>query len=129
MPRQSAAPYWRHEQSSAPTVYAARIRVPWPTVGFWSAQATGGSARPRSTAAHRPGAPALTGLRHLGDGDLIFPRRQVGTRCEPQATAALPGVLVELHTAVVAVTAVDRPVSAGLATRDRVPDLAVGDCR
>src|SRR6202042_351043 len=129
MPTQSGAPYWRHERSSAPTIYAAGTRVPWPTVGFRSAQATGWSARTRSTAAHRPGAPALPGLRHLGDGDLLFPRRHVGARREPQATVALPGVLVELHTTVVPVTGVDRPVSAGLATRDRVPDLAVGDCR
>src|ERR1700744_3484539 len=129
MPTRSGAPYWHHERSSAPTIYAAGIRVPWPTVGFRSAQATGWSAATRSAAAHRPGAPALTGLRHLGDGDLLFPRGQVGARREPQATVALPGVLVELHTAVVAVTGVDRPVSAGLAARDRVPDLAVGDRR
>src|SRR6202021_3949977 len=129
MPIQSGAPYWRHERSSAPTIYAAGIRVPWPTVGFRSAQATGWSARTRPTAAHRPGAPALTGLRHLGDGDLLFPRRQVGTRREPQATVAFPGALVELHTAVIPVTGVDRPVSAGLAARDRVPGGTVGDRR
>src|SRR5277367_6063707 len=128
MPTQSGAPCWRHERSSAPTIYAAGIRVLSPTVGFRSAQATGWSARTRSSAAHRPGAPALTGLRHLGDGDLLFPRRHVGTRREPQAAVALPGVLVELHTAVIPVTGVDRPVSTSLATRDRVPDLAVGDC-
>src|SRR3984957_18507056 len=129
MPTQSDAPYWRHERSSAPTICAAGIRVPWPTVGFRSAQATGWSARTRSTAAHRPGAPALPGLRHLGDGDLLFPRRHVGTRREVQDAVAFPGVLVELHTAVVAVTGVDRPVSAALTARDRVPDLAVGDRR
>src|ERR1700730_14644392 len=129
MPTQSGAPCWRHERSSAPTIYAAGTRAPWPTVGFRSLQATGWSARTRSSAAHRPCAPALTGLRHLGDGDLLFPRRHVGTRREPQPAIAFPGALVELHTAVVAVTAVDRPVSAGLATRDRIPDLAVGDRR
>src|ERR1700722_6941380 len=129
MPTQSGAPCWRHEQSSAPTIYAAGIRVPWPTVGFRSVRATGWSARTRPSAADRPCAPALTGLRDLGDGDLLFPRRQVGTRREPQAAIALPSALVELHTAVVAVTGVNRPVSARLATRDRVPDLAVGDRR
>src|ERR1700733_2365654 len=129
MPTQSGAPCCRHERSSAPTIYAAGIRVPWPTVGFRSVRATGWSARTRSSTAHRPRAPALTGLRHLGDGDLLFPGRHVGTGREPQAAIALPGALVELHTAVVAVSAVDRPVSAGLATRDRVPDLSVGDWR
>src|ERR1700722_15915249 len=129
MPSQSGAPCWRHERSSAPTISAAGTRVLSPTVGFRSALATGWSARTRSSAAHQPGAPALTGLRHLGDGDLLFSRRHVGTRREPQAAVAFPGALVELHTAVVTVAGVDRPVSAGLATRDRVPDLAVGDCR
>src|SRR5271154_2770442 len=129
MPTQSGAPCWRHERNSAPTIYAAGIRVPWPTVGFRSAQATGWSARTRSTAAHRPGTPALMGLRHLGDGDLLFPRRQVGTRREPQATVALPRLLVEPPTAVVPVTGVDRPVPAGLAPRARAPALAVGDGR
>src|SRR6201999_3875218 len=112
MPRLSGAPCWRHERSSAPTIYAAGIRVPWPSVGFRSARVIGWSACTRSAAAHRPRAPALTGLRHLGDGDLLFPRGQVGARREPQATGARPGGLVELPAAVVAVTGVDRRVSA-----------------
>src|ERR1700742_2739819 len=103
MPTRSGAPYWHHERSSAPTIYAAGIRVPWPTVGFRPAQATGWSARTRPTAAHRPRAPALPGLHPLGERDVLFPRRQVGTRREPQATVALPGALVELQTAVVPV--------------------------
>src|ERR1700759_5626729 len=107
MPTQCGAPCCRHERSSAPTIYAAGIRVPWPTVGFRSVRATGWSARTRSSAAHRPVTPALSGLRPLGDCDLPSPRRHVGTRREPQPAVAFPGALVELHTAVVAVTAVD----------------------
>src|SRR5277367_6721469 len=119
----------RREQSSAPTIYEAGTRVLWPTVGSRSARATGWSARTRSSAAYRPCSPALAGPRHLGNGDLLVPGRQVGTGGEPQATVALPGVLVELDAAVVAVPAVDRPVSTGLAARNGVPDLSVTNCR
>src|ERR1700744_2749105 len=106
MPPQSCAPCWHHERSSAPTIYAAGVRVLWPAVGYRSARATGWSARTRPATAHRPGTPALTGLRHLGDSDLFFSRRQIGTLRKPQAPVAFPGALVELHTAVVAVTGV-----------------------
>src|SRR5262249_36171629 len=78
-------------------------------------------------AAHGPGAPALALPGYLGDGDLLLAGREVRARREPQPAVALPGALIELHTAVIPVTGVDRPVAAGLAARDGIPDAPVAD--
>src|SRR5262245_16846133 len=92
-------------------------------------RAAGWSARPYSPAAYRPSTPALQCLSHLGYCDLLFSCGQVGARRITQSTVALPGVLVELHTAVEAVAGVDGPVTAGLARGERVPRGAVAHRR
>ncbi len=80
---------------------------------------------PESVAAHRPGAAALGGQHSLGDGDLLFAGGLVRRTGELAATVGGPGALRELQPAVVAVSGVDGPVAAGLASSDSVP-LLVG---
>src|SRR4051794_25541069 len=76
-------------------------------------------------AADRPGA-RTAGVVHLGrDGDLLFPRGQVGPLGVGPATVGQPGPVVELQAAVEAVAGVDVPVATGLAGRDGVPVEAV----
>src|SRR5699024_8478925 len=69
-----------------------------------------------------PGAPALLGLDLLGDVDLLGAAGLVGGGGVLAAAEGPPGLTRELQAAVVAVAGVDRPVAAGLALRDAVPD-------
>src|SRR5699024_2181971 len=79
----------------------------------------------RALAADGPGARALRLQHTLGDGDLLTLGGLVGVGGELLTAEALPGGLVELETAVVAVAGADRPVAAGLALGDLVPDTGV----
>src|SRR5699024_6221309 len=81
-----------------------------------------GLGQARALAADGPGARALRLQHTLGDGDLLTLGGLVGVGGELLTAEALPGGLVELETAVVAVAGADRPVAAGLALGDLVPD-------
>src|SRR5699024_2407803 len=83
---------------------------------------TVGLGQARALAADGPGAGPLALEHTLGDGDLLALGGLVGVGGEFLAAEALPGGLVELEAAVVAVAGVDRPVAAGLALGDLVPD-------
>src|SRR5699024_9470341 len=69
-----------------------------------------------------PGAPALLGLDLLGDVDLLGAAGLIGGGGVLAAAEGPAGLTRELQAAVVAVAGVDRPVAAGLALRDAVPD-------
>src|SRR5699024_2749053 len=86
---------------------------------------TVGLGQARALAADGPGAGPLALEHTLGDGDLLALGGLVGVGGEFLAAEALPGGLVELEAAVVAVAGVDRPVAAGLALGDLVPDAGV----
>src|SRR5690606_18528997 len=78
----------------------------------------------------RPGTVAAARIAHLGrDGDLLFPAGLVRVRRVRVAAVGVPGALVELKAAVVAVAGVDRPVAAGLTLGQLVPHARVVDLR
>src|SRR5690606_17654631 len=84
------------------------------------------SAQAELPRAGRPGTPALPGQDPLGDPDLLLAR---GVGRVAGAAVRLPGALGELQTAPVAVAGVDRPVAAGLALGEAVPDGAAARAR
>src|SRR5688572_28018331 len=87
------------------------------------------SGKAQLEAACRPRLVSARGAQALRNDDLLLARRLVRVRRELAATVALPRAEAELETAVIAVARVDRPVPAGLALRERIPDgiAVVGD--
>src|SRR6185437_1668378 len=71
--------------------------------------------------ADRPRAGAALVVHRGRDRDLLGPRGVVGAVGVLPATVGQPGAVVELQTAVEAVTGVDRPVAARLAVGDGIP--------
>src|SRR5688500_7551491 len=88
-----------------------------------------GSGQPQLETAGRPRLISARGAQALRDDDLLLARRLMRVGRELATTIALPCREAELQAAVIAVARVDRPVPAGLALRQRVPDgvAVVGD--
>src|SRR3954463_16426382 len=79
-------------------------------------------------AADGPGAVAAARVAHLlGHRDLLGLAGLVRVVRVLVAAVGVPGALVELQAAVVAVAGVRGPVAAGLALRDAIPDTGVAD--
>src|SRR5690606_4800670 len=76
----------------------------------------------------RPGAVTTVGVAQLGcHRDLLLPGGLVRVLRVGTAAVGVPGALVELQAAVVAVAGVDRPVAAGFALGQPIPDARVVD--